>query len=164
MHKFLLIFLTLSMFVACKKDDDSVSDPIQTPEQIPTKTFYAIVGGAEFVETNVTRSASGGVIEIKAFGPNNSYLRLRIPQSITAGQFNFQSPVSGTRAAFYHDGSSVYGAPDQTGILKIYSHTPSSSGNGGTIKGFFNFNAEPYSASSGLENYLVTNGEFVLTY
>lgn len=150
------------MFLACKKDDDSVTDTTPTPEQVPTKTFYAIVGGAEFVETNINKSASGGVIEIKAFGPNNSYLRLRIPQGVTAGQFNFESPVSGTRAAFYHDGSSVYGAPNQTGILKIYSHTLTSSG--GTIKGFFNFNAEPYSASTGLENYLVTNGEFVLTY
>lgn len=145
-----------------KKDDGSCTYAEPVPDPVPSIPFTAKVDGVEFIEDNLNASVSSWsqTLTIEGTKTNGQYVRIKCPASITPGTYTFQDPDLGTFAAYYDDGNSPYGAANGTGTLKIVSHNTSTN----KITGFFNFTASQYSFSSGNDSYVISSGEFVVTY
>lgn len=145
-----------------KKDDGSCTYPAPTPTPTPTIPFTAKVDGVEFIEENMTATVSAwtNTLEIEGTKSNGEYVRISFPATLTPGTYSFQDPDFGSQAAYYHDGSSPYAAPSGTGTLEIVSHNTSTN----SVSGFFSFTASQYSFSSGNDSYVISSGEFVVTY
>jgi hypothetical protein len=167
--KTLLVIATCSVgliFTSCNKEEVEPTTPVITTPVI-TEPFFAKVDGIEFVETELTGTVSAwtSTLEIKAsINSGSQFVKLKMPQTIIAGTYDFADPDAGFRAAYYDDGNSIYGAPTSTGTLVIVSNTAPSLGVEGEIKGTFSFNAEPYAFSSGNDNYSITEGQFSVNY
>lgn len=143
-----------------EKDDGSCTYP--DPEPVPSTPFTAKVDGVVFVEETINATVSGWsqTLTIEGTKSNGEHVRIKCPVTITPGTYTFQDPDLGTFAAYYNDGSSPYGAASGTGTLKIVSHNTTSN----TITGYFNFTASEYSFSTGSDSYVISSGEFVVTY
>lgn len=188
----ILVFITGLTFTSCKKegcidptatnfnseakkDDGSCAYPIAptpTPEPEPepepiviTTPFTAKIDGVEFIETTLTGTLSSmtSTITIEAINGTKK-VKLKVPGNIAPGTYTFGDPDLGSKAGYYYDGNSNYGAATSTGSLVIVSRTSPSIGTPGHISGTFSFNASPYSFSNGSANYAVTAGQFTLDY
>lgn len=142
------------------KDDGSCEYP--DPEPTPSEPFMAKIDGTEFVEVDITTSVSTWTqtLSITATNASGQYVRVSVPENISVGTYSFGDPFQGTRAGYFNDGNSTYAADQGTGTLNIVSHNTTTN----SISGFFSFEAVPYSASTGNDNYTVSEGEFVATY
>jgi len=142
------------------KDDGSCTYP--DPEPVPSEPFFVKVDGSEFQENDISTSISAWTqtLSITATNSAGQYVELKMPSTITTGTYTFGDPFQGTRAGYYFDGNSIYAADQGTGTLNIVSHNT----NTNTITGFFSYDAVPYSMSSGNSSYVISQGEFVVTY
>ena len=121
-------------------------------QNISTGTFFALVDGVSFVDTNISVSTVSNVIGISASNATNQNITIGIRDNVTAGVY----PITG------NIGSDVVQASYKFGTVALQAYTGSVtiiSKSATRIKGTFNFKS-----SNGPTQYQITQGQFDVDY
>ena len=152
------LFLTSS----CEKDIELTPSPV---DSYPEKSFYAIVGPNEFIDTILWAEDDGSLLTITATSNGeNEYPRiiLKMPNDISLGSHGMGGPQSDN--PFLIEFGSLpdqkFQAIDSTGVLVITNHLLDSK----LMMGKFICTVKPSSGNPSIPNIDVWSGNFVITY